>query len=494
MSDPRRETQILARRRMMARRRRTVFLVGLVLIVIFGFWLTHRGRDGSNASASGSGNRPQSQAPASISPTGKARKSTLPIKHIIYVIKENRSYDNYFGRYPRGDGATEGKTSDGRTVKLAPAPDVLEPDLGHSFFDGIEGIDGGKMDGFDQVTNGDSLHGYSAFTRKGMPNYWSYADHYVLGDRMFTSMYGPTFPEHLYTIAGYADDVTGNKLEADHPNGYCADPTETVYHFTDITKHDSKVIMKAEDRADTGTVGNYWSEVRACFNFKTIIDELIHHNISWHYYDEDGSWYNAVLAIQHLYNSPYWGPNVTTEDNLIPDIQQHHLAKVSWVIPPSGYNDHPGGPSVCAGENWFVEWMNVLMKSKYWKNTAVFLTWDDFGGFYDHVPPPHVDYMGLGPRAPLLIISPWAKEGYIDSTTYELSSPLKFIETVFGLPSLTDRDGKSADMTNAFDFSTTPDFKARKLILQGRDCTGLPQITSQAYAKHGEHAFQALGD
>ncbi len=323
---------------MMARRRRTVFLLGLAVIAAFGFWLTNRGDDAGDSTAAQRRDRPQAGASVSASPTGKARKSSLPIKHIIYVVKENRSYDNYFGRYPRGDGATEGQTSDGRTVKLAPAADVVKPDLGHGFFDGMYGIDGGKMDGFDKVTNGDSLHGYSAFTRKGIPNYWSYADHFVLGDRMFTSMYGPTFPEHLYTA-----DVTGNKLEADHPNGYCADPTETVYHFTDISKHDAKVIMKAEDKSDADTVGNYWSEVRACFNFKTIIDELNNHNISWHYYDEDGSWYNAVLAIQHLYNSPYWGPNVTTEDNLIPDIQHHDLAKVSWVIPPSGYNDHPGG-------------------------------------------------------------------------------------------------------------------------------------------------------
>jgi phospholipase C len=252
--------------------------------------------------------------------------------------------------------------------------------------------------------------------------------------------------------------------------------------------------MAAEERSDTGTVGNYWSEIPACFNFKTTPDQLIRHHISWHYYDEDGSWYNAILAIKHLYDSKYWGPNVTTEDTFIPDIQQGHLRKVSWVIPPSGYNDHPGGPSVCAGENWVVQWMNALMRSRYWKNTAVFLTWDDFGGFYDHVVPPHVDYMGMGPRVPLLIISPWAKPGYVDSTTYEFSSVLKFIETVFNLPSLTDRDAKAATMLNAFDFSHKPDFKKRKLILPERDCTGLPQIISRAYAKHGAYAFGKLGD
>jgi phospholipase C len=134
------------------------------------------------------------------------------------------------------------------------------------------------------------------------------------------------------------------------------------------------------------------------------------------------------------------------------------------------------------------------MRSKYWKNTAIFLTWDDFGGFYDHVPPPHLDVMGLGPRVPLLIISPWAKEGVVDSTTYEFSSVLKFIETVHGLDCMTPRDCNASDMMNAFDFSQEPDAKEDKLLLDQRDCTGLPAKTAQEYREHGTDAFRALAD
>jgi phospholipase C len=137
--------------------------------------------------------------------------------------------------------------------------------------------------------------------------------------------------------------------------------------------------------------------------------------------------------------------------------------------------------------------MNALMKTDYWKNTAVFVMWDDFGGFYDHVPPPHVDYMGMGPRIPMLVISPWAKEGFIDSNTYELSSPVKFMERVFDLPSLHQRDEASADMTAAFDFADKPDFRKRRLLLDTRDCSGLPAITSEAYEKH-HLAFGVDGD
>jgi phospholipase C len=157
------------------------------------------------------------------------------------------------------------------------------------------------------------------------------------------------------------------------------------------------------------------------------------------------------------------------------DIRRERLAEVSWFIPPIGFNDHPGlYSSVCRGENWLVRQVNGIMRSKYWKETAIVITWDDFGGFYDHVPPPHYDEMGLGPRVPLLIVSPWARRGYIDSTTYEFSSVLKFIETLFDLPSLTERDRSADDMLGAFDFETTPDFQARKLILEPRDCPPLP--------------------
>ena len=122
---------------------------------------------------------------------------------------------------------------------------------------------------------------------------------------------------------------------------------------------------------------------------------------------------------------------------------------------------------MCAGENWTVEHINAIMRSKYWKNTAIFLTYDDFGGFYDHVPPPHLDVMGLGPRVPMLIISPWAKQGYVDHTEYEFSSVLKFIETVFDLRCMTARDCGANDMMDAFDFTQEPRPRAATIDPRG---------------------------
>ena len=437
--------------------------------------------------------RPQ-ESPSTKEHSGGRAAPKNQIKHVIYIVKENRTYDNYFGRYPKGDGATKGKTCNGRTVPLEVAPDAFKPDLGHGFFDAIEAINGGKMNCFDQVVNGASLNGYQAFTRKGMPNYWSYADHFVLGDRMFSSMYGPTFPEHLYTIAAFGADATGNKLQVDTPGNYCDDPTETVYRFVHMNEKEKKAVMRAEDRADLDTIGNYWEEVRACFNFKTMPDVLNHHGINWRFYEDDDEWMNVIQAIRHLRYSKYWGPNVKPPEDFVKDVKRGRLAPVTWLHPPSAYKEHPGGASVCLGENWTVEQINAVMSSKFWKSTAIFLTWDDFGGFYDHVAPPHIDYMGLGPRVPLLIVSPWAKKGYVDHTTYEFSSVLKFIEKAFQLPALTERDAKANDMYKAFDFSHKPDFKKRKLFLKERDCTGLPVATAREYGREGRDAFSYLGD
>lgn len=444
---------------------------------------------------------PQQSTPSSTpgDPSIDLGEATLPedhpIKHVVFIVKENRTYDNYFARYPGGEGTRTGKTSDGRTVELSVAPDVQEPDLGHSFFDGIISINGGEMNGFDRILNGDDLGGYNSFKRSGMPNYWAYADNFVLGDHHFSSMYGPTFPEHLYTVGGQAGDAVGNKLQTNAPGGYCDDPGETVYRFIKMTKKEQREVMRAEERVDLDKVGDFWEEVRACFDFEVIQDQLDQHRISWHYYADEGSWMNALLAIKHMRFSKHWGTDITEEEQFMEDITSGNLDEVTWVVPGPGVNEHPGGPSVCMGENWTVDHVNAIMRSKYWKNTVIFITWDDFGGFYDHVPPPHTDHMGLGLRSPFLVISPWAKEGVIDDTVTEPSSVLALIEEIHDLKCLTHRDCNASNLAQVFDFdqpATAP--RDRKLILEERSCEGLPADIAAEYEREGDDAFRALGD
>ncbi|MDQ3963553.1 MAG: hypothetical protein M3277_06535 [Actinomycetota bacterium] len=392
------------------------------------------------------------------------------IEHVVFIIKENRTFDHYFGRYPGVEGARSGRISTGEQIPLRKAVDVLGHDLGHSFEDGLTSVNGGAMDGFDLILNGDSLDGYTQFTRAGIPNYWAYADEFVLGDHMFSSMYGPTFPEHLYTVAAQAGRVTGNKINRGElvPGGYCDDPSELVPRFERLSARERKIVMEAEKRADINRVKDFWEKVWPCFNFPVIQDSLTEAGISWRYYGNAG-FYSALLAIEHIRFSEHWGTDVVPENRFMSDIRNDRLRAVSWVLPGVGFDEHPGTHSVCKGENWTVRHLNALMRSPAWANTVVFLTWDDFGGFYDHLPPPHLDVMGLGPRVPLLVISPWAKEGYVDDTVYEFSSVLKFIETLFDLEPLTGRDAAADPMLGALDLGRDK-ASERSLILKERTC------------------------
>ena len=497
-----------ARRRMIRRRRRTLFFLVVFVIAYTGgkALLTEGGEQGSRPLREGgvaAGETPGEDP-------DKEDRPDFPIKHVVFIVKENRTFDNYFARYPGAEGAEIARRSNGNEVLLQEAPDVQEPDLGHSFADGIEAINGGKMDRFDLVQNGESLAGFVSFTRKGIPAYWSYADNFVLSDRTFSSMYGPTFPEHLYTVAAYAGDAVDNKNPTGGEGGYCADPEELVTAFErNLSDEEIAEIVEAEAASfepgqdfDFTNIVKYWEKIRACFNFEVIMDQFEEEGISWRYYAAEGSWMNALLAIDHIYQDPaLWGPKVQdpagddgVSDRVIEHIEEGKLKEATWIVPPPGTNEHPGGPSVCVGENWTVRHINAIMNSKYWKNTAIFITWDDFGGFYDHVPPPQYDHMGLGPRVPMLIISPWAKQGYVDSTEYEFSSVLKFMETIFGLDCMTERDCNASNMFNAFDFSQKPDFEARKLLLEERECTGLPKNIAREYERKGVFAFEELAD
>jgi phospholipase C len=480
-----------ARRQMVARRRRSVFIAGLLVIGAFAARELYRASERGVPDAAVAAPSPPVVVP---SPSERPPAASNRIKHVVFIVKENRSFDNYFARYPGAEGTSTATLSTGRTVELSKAVDVFEPDLGHGFFDGLIAINGGKMDQFDKVRNGGSMNGFSSFTRAGIPNYWAYADAFTLADHTFSSMYGPTFPAHLYTVGAQAGRVTGNKLETESPGGYCDDVTETVYRFVKLNRKETRTVMRAEKQVDLDRVGDFWEEIRACLDFEVLPDQLIDRDISWTYYADTPSWMNALLAIDHIRNSKHWDTNVRPPDRFLSDLRRERLRKVNWLVPPPFANEHPGGTSVCAGENWTVEHLNALMRSKYWKNTAVFITYDDFGGLYDHVPPPHLDIMGLGPRVPMLIVSPWTKPGYIDHTPYEFSSVLRFIEETFGLKCMTDRDCGASDMMDAFDFGSEVKPKDRKVILEARNCTGLPRRIQAMYDNETYDFFEALGD
>jgi phospholipase C len=413
-----------------------------------------------------------------------------PIEHVIFLVKENRTFDHYFGSYPGADGATEGGTlncSDagcepGETIPLKPAPYIQPHDITHGFSSGLYSINGGEMNGFNIIGSGQDLSGYVQHSRKTLPAYWAYADRFTLADRFFTSMYGPTFPEHLYTVAAQSNGVVDNKSNADTPGSYCDDPQEYTQRFRDgLTKQDTKRIMKLEDEITKEIpdqlirIGQYWEDTRTCFDIKVLPDLLEKNGISWKYYGNADQWMNGLQAIRHVRFGPMW-EKVQPPETILQDLKAGELPEVSWLIPPEGNaNEHPGsGTNVCIGENWTVQYVNAVMRSEFWPTTAIVIVWDDFGGFYDHVPPPHYDIMGLGPRTPALVISPYTlrgdnpEGGSIDSTVYEFSSVLRFIEELHGLKPMTDRDAQADPLSGAFDFTREP--RLDPLILKQRDC------------------------
>jgi phospholipase C len=403
-----------------------------------------------------------------------------PIDHVVFIIKENRTFDHYFGRYPGADGATEGRTLDGRVIPLEPALDRQPHDIKHSFVSGLRAINGGTMNGFDGIIDGEDLTGYVAFGRDGIPAYWAYADHFVLADRFFTSTFGATFPEHLYTVAADAGEVVANQAFEGPNGGYCDNPSQLTYRFLrDLSPRDRQRIMEIEQRplGDQPElmveIRRFWETVRTCLDIRTLPDELEDAGISWAYYSDTNRWQNALQAIRHIRRGPMWR-KVQRPNRFLVDVKRERLPHVSWLVPPEPFNEHPGsGKSVCAGENWTVQQVNAVMRSTYWRNAVIIIVWDDFGGFYDHVPPPHYDIMGLGPRTPALIISPWSRPGNnrnggsIDHTTYEFSSVLAFIEDMFGLPPLSARDAMADPLTGAFEFDGDP--RLKRLILPYRD-------------------------
>lgn len=404
---------------------------------------TSPGRGTSGASAS------PDVYPTPSTPVAVVAQARQKIKHVVFIIKENRSFDTLFGRFPGADGVTSGKDCQGNTVPLRPAADRVL-DAPHGFLDGIEAIDGGAMDCFQPP-------GYVQYRPSSIPAYWDYARHYTLSDHFFSSIYGPTGVEHMWTFAAQSDRFVDHERPGQFGTGnrdYCDDPLERMYSFPKLSPAAQARMFAWEQQAQTDLIRAAYTERWPCTDVKVLPDLLTRAGISWKDYRGDNVFVQPLRMIRHIRYGPEWA-NVVDDDQFQADIAAGTLPAVSWLTPPFGLSDHPP-TSMCQGENWTVRNLNALMASPYWKDTLVILTWDDFGGFYDHVAPPHVDMYGLGPRVPTIVISPWARPGYVDPQTYEFASVLKTIETLYGLPTLTGRDVQSADMLGALDFSQTP--------------------------------------
>lgn len=416
------------------------------------------------------------------------------IRHVVVIMQENRSFDSYFGTFPGADGIPMM-----RGVPAVCVPDPVTHDCvrpyhdrsnrngggPHDTIDAIRDVNGGKMDGFIARARAGGIRacrlsvqtpscslsprapdvmGYHDYHE--IPNYWAYARRFVLQDHMFQPDLSWSLPSHLFMVSGWSakcarkGDAASCRPAVQNPGAPPGEPQDP-----------------------TGAVPDYaWTD----------LTYLLHaHHVSWRYYvlrgGEPDCENNAMLCKmipQDAKTPGIWNPlpwfdtvradgqtaNVAPFSSFLRAARSGTLPAVSWVTPSQKVSEHPPG-RVRNGQAWVTGIVDAIMKSPDWPSTAIFLTWDDWGGFYDHVAPPHVDAQGYGLRVPALVISPYARRGYVDHQTLSFDAYLKFIEDDFlggaridprtdgrpdPRPNVRERSAILGDLAKDFDFAQKP--------------------------------------
>jgi phospholipase C len=377
-------------------------------------------------------------------------------KHIVILIQENRTFDNLFATFSGADGATVGKTHNGGTLRLRPADleSPISPNNGYSFW--LRDWNHGKMNDFDIVPIGSTsgTYVYQYVRPAQIRPYWDLAKQYVLADHLFQTQGSGSFTAHQDLIRGdTAINATYNLI--DFPTGGADQPWGCDAHPGTKT---SLITQSGEWRPYQNT-GPF-----PCLTYRTLRDTLDAKALSWRYYAPavgqsfGGNLWNAFDAIKAVRYGPEWQTNqASPETKVFTDIKRNTLPAVSWVIPDYQNSDHPGDNSD-TGPSWVAQVVNAIGESKAWNTTAIVIVWDDWGGWYDHVAPPgERSYGGLGFRVPAIVVSPYAKMGYVSHVEYDFGSIIKFVEENWDLPSLGTSDKNAASfLDDFFDFTQQP--------------------------------------
>lgn len=443
-----------------------------------------------------------------LNPVQAAGGDIHTIKHVIIIMQENRSFDSYFGTFPGADGipmqngvptvcVPNPKT--GQCDKPHHDPNDVNQGGPHGAANAARDIDGGKMDGFIASVVGakrtacvspdapgcvGGVHiadvmGYH--DQREIPNYWAYAQNFVLQDQMFEPNASWSLPSHLFMVSGWS--------------AYCTTPGDAASCTNALDGPPSKLNTTKNDYA--------WTD----------LTYLLHkNNVSWAYYLSEGTepdceddamecqpkalklrvpgiW-NPLPAFDTVKQDNQLG-NIQTLDKYISAAKAGTLPNVAWIVPENTVSEHPPA-RVSLGQAYVTGLINAAMQGPDWTSTAIFLAWDDWGGFYDHVVPPKVDENGYGLRVPGLVISPYAKQSFIDHQTLSFDAYLKFIEDDFlggqrldpktdgrpdPRPTVRESAPQLGDLVNDFDFSQPP---RTPLILQGGEAIPTAQPTAAA--------------
>jgi phospholipase C len=406
----------------------------------------------ASLTACGGGSTPGAPAPFEPPPPAKAGKY---FKHIVILIQENRTFDNLFATFPGADGTRSGKTHNGK-ILLRPGDleSEISPNNGHRYW--LADWNHGKMNHFDLVPIGrvPGTFVYQYVHPNQIKPYWDLAKQYVLSDHMFQTQGSGSFTAHQDLIRGDTAINTSYNL-IDFPSGGASQPWGCDSSPGTVTS-----LIKAN-----GTWQPYQRQGPfPCLTYSTLRDLLDAKGLSWRYYaptvgaNFGGNLWNAFDAIKAVRYGPEWTTNqASPQTKVFTDISRDTLPAVSWVIPDYADSDHPGDNSD-TGPSWVAQVVNAIGQSPAWKTTAIVIVWDDWGGWYDHVPPPGTQsYGGLGFRVPAIVVSPYSRAGYVSHNNYEFGSILKFVEQNWQLPSLGTTDKTSASFVNDFfDFTQQP--------------------------------------
>ncbi|HKU82191.1 MAG TPA: alkaline phosphatase family protein, partial [Candidatus Tumulicola sp.] len=315
------------------------------------------------------------------------------------------------------------------------------------------------MDGFDTIGFGASGQNgpagdypYRYVDPKQIAPYWTLARRYALADHLFQTQGSGSFTAHQDLIRGNTA-INAHESIIDTPSRPpwgCDAPHNQP---GGITTHTSLLTDRGQYLFNKGPF--------PCFGYATLRDVMDAKGVSWRYYvpplapSDSGYLWNAFDAIRAVRYSSEWKANVISpETQVLSDAAAGNLPAVTWVIPDAINSDHPYAHDT--GPSWVAQIVNAVGESNLWNSTAIVILWDDWGGFYDHVPPPQLDYQGLGFRVPMLVVSPYAKKSYVSHTQYEFASILRFVEDNFGLARIGANDQRAASIADCFDFTQSP--------------------------------------
>ncbi|HYL28077.1 MAG TPA: alkaline phosphatase family protein [Candidatus Nitrosotalea sp.] len=398
----------------------------------------------------------------------RASGSASPITHVVLIVQENRTFNNFFATFPGADGSTTGLAvpnsychiGSSGSVTLTKSPLIESRDLNHGYQGFNKARDRGKLDGFDVIPYSDGqpecMAPYQYVDPTQIQPYWDIAQQYTLAEHMFTTQGSSSF-------TGHQDLITG---------GTIVSPGEAMVNLPSCSSGSCRWGCDAPKGTHTSLISNknVFQPGKGPFpctndfqsSYPTMRDLLDAASVSWKYYvpspccNTNGRLFTAYDIEYAVRYGPEWKKNISTpQTNIFNDISSGTLPAVSWLIPIEQDSDHPG-EKTDDGPAWVASVVNAIGESGYWKNTAIVIVWDDWGGLYDNLNPKQVGYGGLGFRVPAMIVSAYAKAAYISKTYYDFGSILRYIEDNWSLGTLGGDDKSAQSIIDCFDYSQPP--------------------------------------